>query len=112
MGATIKSLEVQIGQLASSINAQQKGKFPSDTKVNPKEQWKAFTLRSGKEIEGEKQELRRDVPVEKVSTNKESKEQDEQSPERGHGSVLASETSLHKPTLPYPQRFQKKKVDA
>ena len=37
MGAAIKSLEVQIGQIASSINAQQKGKFPNDTKVNPKE---------------------------------------------------------------------------
>ena len=37
VGATMKSLEVQIGQLAMSIGSQQKGKFPSDTEVNPKE---------------------------------------------------------------------------
>ena len=37
MGATIKNLEVQIGQLATTINAQQRGTFPSNTGVNPKE---------------------------------------------------------------------------
>ena len=51
MGATMKSLEVQIGQLATTINAQQRGTFPSNTEVNPKEQCKAITLRSGREIE-------------------------------------------------------------
>ena len=60
MGATIKFLEVQIGQFASSINAQQRGKFPSNTEVNPKEQCKAITLRNGKEIEG----ARKEEPVE------------------------------------------------
>ncbi|XP_068649564.1 uncharacterized protein [Aristolochia californica] len=51
MGATMKNLEVQIGQLATTINAQQRGAFPSNTEVNPKEQCKAITLRSGREIE-------------------------------------------------------------
>nr|XP_023881727.1 uncharacterized protein LOC111994101 [Quercus suber] len=51
MGATIKNLEVQIGQLATTINAQQRGTFPSNIEVNPKEQCKAITLRSGREIE-------------------------------------------------------------
>ncbi|XP_065628545.1 uncharacterized protein LOC111994101 [Quercus suber] len=51
MGATMKNLEVQIGQLATTINAQQRGTFPSNTEVNPKEQCKAITLRSGREIE-------------------------------------------------------------
>ncbi|XP_062100094.1 uncharacterized protein LOC133805967 [Humulus lupulus] len=37
MGATMKSIEVQVGQLATAIGSQQKGNFPSDTKVNPKE---------------------------------------------------------------------------
>ena len=60
MGTTIKSLEVQIGQLASSINAQQRGKFPSDNEVNSKEQYKATILRNGKEIGG----ARKDEPVE------------------------------------------------
>ncbi|XP_068666390.1 uncharacterized protein [Aristolochia californica] len=50
IGATIKNLEVQIGQLAMAINAQQRGSFPSNTEVNPKEQCKVITLRSGREI--------------------------------------------------------------
>ncbi|XP_022843229.1 uncharacterized protein LOC111366765 [Olea europaea var. sylvestris] len=50
MGATMKNLEVQIGQLANSIKSQQQGKFPSDTKVNPKEHYKVVVLRSGKEV--------------------------------------------------------------
>ena len=51
MGPTMKNLEVQIGQLATTINAQQRGTFPSNIEVNPKEQCKAITLRSGREIE-------------------------------------------------------------
>ena len=112
MGAPIKSLEVQIGQIASSINAQQRGKFPSDTEVNPKEQCKAITLRSGKEIQGAKHESRSEEPIEHESTDKEIEEWSEQSPETGHVTIPAPETSLHKPALPYPQRFQKKKMDA
>ncbi|XP_040996048.1 uncharacterized protein LOC121242223 [Juglans microcarpa x Juglans regia] len=51
MGATIKNIEVQIGQLATTVNAQQRGTFPSNAKVNPREQCKAITLRSGRELE-------------------------------------------------------------
>ena len=51
MEAIIENLEVQIGLLATTINAQQKGTFPSNTEVNPKEQCKAITLRSGREID-------------------------------------------------------------
>ena len=46
----MKNLEVQIGQLATTINAQQKGTFPSNTEVNPKEQCKAITLREIAEV--------------------------------------------------------------
>ena len=117
MDATIKSLEVQIGQIASSINAYQRGKFPSDTEVNPKEQCKAITLRSGKDIEG----ARKEKPVKvnptsiphKESTDNEKEEQVEKSPKiKGHGSIVVPEISMPKPALPYPQRFQKKKMDA
>lgn len=51
MEATMKNLEVQIGQLATTINAQQRGTSPCNTKVNPNEQCKTITLRSGREIE-------------------------------------------------------------
>ncbi|KAJ4718918.1 DNA-directed DNA polymerase [Melia azedarach] len=51
IGATVKSLEVQVGQVATSIKYFHRGNFPSDTEVNPREQCKVITLRSGKELE-------------------------------------------------------------
>ena len=117
MGATIKSLEVQIGQLASSINAYQRGKFPSDTEVNPKEQCKAITLRSRKEIEGARKEELVEVNPTSLSkeenTDNEKEEHVEKPPEiKKHKSIVVPEISMPKPALPYPQRFQKKKMDA
>ena len=43
-----------MGQHATEIKNQQKRKFPSDTEQNPKDQCKAFTLRSRKEVESSK----------------------------------------------------------
>ncbi|XP_075475699.1 uncharacterized protein LOC142509748 [Primulina tabacum] len=51
MGATMKSLETQIGQLANALRDQNRGQFPSNTELNPKKQCKAVTLRSRKELE-------------------------------------------------------------
>ncbi|XP_022874214.1 uncharacterized protein LOC111393042 [Olea europaea var. sylvestris] len=50
MGATMKNLEVQIGQLATSMESQRQGKFSNDTEVNPKEHCKAVVLRSGNQV--------------------------------------------------------------
>ncbi|XP_073024311.1 uncharacterized protein [Primulina eburnea] len=50
MGVTMKSLETQIGQLANALKDQNRGKFLSNMEVNPREQCKAVTLRSDKEI--------------------------------------------------------------
>ena len=63
MGATMKNLEVQIGQLATTINAQQRGTFPSNTELNPKEQCKAITLRNGREIERSPSKETRSTPT-------------------------------------------------
>ncbi|XP_022858269.1 uncharacterized protein LOC111379165 [Olea europaea var. sylvestris] len=54
MGATMKNLEVQIGQLATSMKSQQKGKFSGDTEVNPREHYNTITLGSGKMVEESK----------------------------------------------------------
>ncbi|KAL8463520.1 hypothetical protein ACS0TY_034245 [Phlomoides rotata] len=49
----IKTLEHQMGQLASIVGEQhQKGKFPSTTKTNPREHCKAIKLRSGTSYDG------------------------------------------------------------
>jgi hypothetical protein len=49
--ASIRNLEVQVGQLANMLTGRQQGTLPSTTEINPKEQCKAITLRSAKEVE-------------------------------------------------------------
>ena len=53
MGATIKTLETQIGPLVVAVQEQFAWTFPSDTEKNPRE-CKAVTLRSEKELEVDK----------------------------------------------------------
>ena len=49
MGASLKNLETQVGQLALNMQNQNKGAFPNDTQKNPKD-CMAIQLRSGKEV--------------------------------------------------------------
>lgn len=52
--ATTRKFDIQVGQIASALNSRQQGNLPSDTITNPqrkgKEECKAITLRSGKEL--------------------------------------------------------------
>ena len=52
--ASIHNLEKQIGQLAKMMSERPQGALPSSTENKPKEQAKAITLRSRKELQGEK----------------------------------------------------------
>ena len=47
--ASLKNLETQVGQLALTLQNQNKNAFPSDTHKNPKD-CMAIQLRSGKEV--------------------------------------------------------------
>src|SRR3954467_3684079 len=49
--ASIRNLEVQIGQLHNILANRSQGTLPSDTEKNPKEQVNAVTLRSGKQLQ-------------------------------------------------------------
>ena len=49
IGASLKNLETQVGQLALNMQNQNKGAFPSDTQKNLKD-CMAIQLRSGKEV--------------------------------------------------------------
>ena len=55
MGATMKILEVQIGQLATTINAQQRGTFPSNTEVNPRNNVRPLHLGVEEKLRGHHQ---------------------------------------------------------
>jgi len=61
--ASLKTLETQIGQIASALLSRQQGSLPSDTEANPgkkefKEHVKAVTLRSGKILDNRESETR------------------------------------------------------
>ena len=47
--ASLKNLEIQVGQLALTLQNQNKNAFPSDTQKNPKD-CMAVQLRSGREM--------------------------------------------------------------
>ena len=48
--SSIDNIELQLGQLANVVATRAQGHLPSNTKVNPKEQVKTITLRSGREL--------------------------------------------------------------
>ncbi|XP_027062945.2 uncharacterized protein [Coffea arabica] len=45
-----RNVEVQLGQIANTVNNRNQGNLPSKAEVNPREHAKAITLRSGKEV--------------------------------------------------------------
>ncbi|XP_073147962.1 uncharacterized protein [Henckelia pumila] len=99
--ASIRNLETQLGQLANIIAGRTQGTLPSDTEKNPKEQAKAITLRSGKEIG--------------LETGKEDKnEQENEESEKGKYSITTPSTPPKQVSIPpsFPAALKKAKVDA
>ncbi|XP_073035192.1 uncharacterized protein [Primulina eburnea] len=92
MGATMKPLETQIG----------------NTEVNPREQCKAVTLRSGKEIgiSGPAEESVEILVEEDDGKSASVREEKVEEPEK-----VLKQQPLPKVNLPYPQRFKKKRLD-
>ncbi|XP_075515708.1 uncharacterized protein LOC142550519 [Primulina tabacum] len=102
MGATMKSLETQIGQLAKALRDQNRGQFPSNTEVNPKEQFKAVTLRSGKELEVESS--KEGMDKEKTVEEGEFEDEKEEKNQKPNAEVKVEQPPVFQSTLPYPQR--------
>ncbi|XP_062080847.1 uncharacterized protein LOC133785642 [Humulus lupulus] len=118
IGATIKSIEVQVEQLATTIGSQQKGNFPSDTEVNPNEQCKVIDLRSGKEIEGGVTKDKKILPMvdnkiksESVVCEIEKEEIVAKNNINEKPTMKKDNPPMYQPLLPYPQRFLKKNLD-
>ena len=55
--ASLKNLETQVGQLASTLQNKTKDAFPSDTQMNPRD-CMAVQLRSGKELSNNRVEMK------------------------------------------------------
>ena len=91
MNATMKSLEVQVGQLAIELKNQQKGKgkFLSDTEQNPRDDCKAITFRSRKEVESSGQKEKKGKEVEfKVEVEREEEEVKPTEASKPRGSIF------------------------
>ncbi|XP_022860538.1 uncharacterized protein LOC111381062 [Olea europaea var. sylvestris] len=117
LGATVKNLEVQIGQIATAIQSQQKGQFSSDTEVNPWEHCNAITLRSGKAVEEHK--LREvGIPTsdpilarEKQTEGQKIEAEATKKIYKLYSISFPDNPPILKPPLPFPQRYLKKEFD-
>ncbi|XP_075108973.1 uncharacterized protein LOC142180798 [Nicotiana tabacum] len=60
--ATIKNIEVQVGQISMSLNNRPHGTLPADTQINPKDQGPkqlmAVSLRNGRDLDVEQERAR------------------------------------------------------
>ncbi|XP_062086086.1 uncharacterized protein LOC133792186 [Humulus lupulus] len=118
--ASLRNLEIQMGQLANELRNRPQGTLPSDTE-NPrrdgKEQCKVVTLRSGKNLElHEEKDKRKNEPT-SIQIGEEKRENSASSAaeitQNATASVQqsAAEKCLSKPPPPFPQRFQKQQQD-
>ncbi|XP_062113989.1 uncharacterized protein LOC133824999 [Humulus lupulus] len=103
MGASMNKIETQVGQLANAVNSNQKGSFPSDTVVNPKESCQAVSLRSGKVLkEGDVQASSKEK-VEPVVREVDKEEQAKKQSGSDQNDMNKDSLPVYQPPIPYPQ---------
>ncbi|MED6213030.1 hypothetical protein PIB30_089308 [Stylosanthes scabra] len=71
--ATIRNLEIQVGQIAKQLTEKSPNTLPSDTIPNPKEEWKAIRVIEMEETP----EVQVEVPTEKLEIIAEIKNQED-----------------------------------
>ncbi|KAI5351500.1 hypothetical protein L3X38_004391 [Prunus dulcis] len=125
----VNKLEVQVGQIASSMSNRASGTFPSQTEVNPRHQEHAkaiHILRSGKQVDNkvgdanEEQEDGENVEIiqpphgQPTASNKQSIN----APRKSTGPKVSSNdnqvpisTNAFRPIAPFPSRLSKSKKD-
>ncbi|XP_062085900.1 uncharacterized protein LOC133792007 [Humulus lupulus] len=122
--ASLRNLEIQVGQLANEMGSRPQGSLPSDT-INPrregKEECKAINLRSGKELKNNKTNSGHEGEPSSIQINEETKKDAEipivqkiASTQNAAGMSQHSRpnNSISKQPPPFPQRFDKQKQDA
>ncbi|XP_021751824.1 uncharacterized protein LOC110717431 [Chenopodium quinoa] len=126
-----KIMEGQLAQIAQQVGSSSSnpsGHFPSSTVVNPKEQAKAITLRSGRGYEGpvmsEEEPQKRDEGVvvrseddfenEVVEVERKEQKSDEGATKKDEGDEERIEKPpmrVYKPPIPFPHRIVEKKLN-
>ncbi|KAL5548145.1 hypothetical protein UlMin_003376 [Ulmus minor] len=100
-GASIRNLEHQVGEISKLLTERGQGALPSNTERNPREEAKAITLRSGKELEKSKEASKQTV-------------EEDTSVSKNQPAATTIEQPLPKPstnTVPFPQRLRKQNLD-
>ncbi|XP_062107883.1 uncharacterized protein LOC133818823 [Humulus lupulus] len=114
--SSIRNLETQMGQLVTLMANLAQGNLPSTTKVNPKENCKVITLRSGKNYEGPSEKQ----PIEEVDQDQHAQapaqEEKKHSEKKATEGIPTKEASPpisieHHIKIPYPQRLHKNNMD-
>ncbi|XP_022893886.1 uncharacterized protein LOC111408350 [Olea europaea var. sylvestris] len=116
--ASLKNLERQVGQIAKLLSERPQGALPSDTETNPRENAKAIITRSGiqlpkptvvqRKARADKEPIVENEVMQAPKEVVEEGKTDEQEP-------LTSKTPIpvkaYVPSIPFPQRLQKHKLD-
>ncbi|KAL5549377.1 hypothetical protein UlMin_004608 [Ulmus minor] len=100
-GASIRNLEHQVGEISKLLTERGQGALPSNTERNPREEAKAITLRSGKELEKSKEASKQTV-------------EEDTSVSKNQPATTTIEQPLPKPStnaVPFPQRLRKQNLD-
>ncbi|KAH9668785.1 hypothetical protein KPL70_021515 [Citrus sinensis] len=71
--ASIRNLEVQVGQIANLLSSRQQGSLPSNTEMNPREQVNATVLWSGKQLDEPRKKAKKVDEEQTEDTTKVSK---------------------------------------
>ncbi|GKV49749.1 hypothetical protein SLEP1_g56483 [Rubroshorea leprosula] len=100
--AAIRNIETQLGQIADMVSRRVQGGLPSNSEKNPREQLKAITLRSGKELKEVGQSDGKEEGVEAGESNH------EEEPKR---LFHDSNVKPYKLKIPFPQRFLQANLD-
>ncbi|KAL5572307.1 hypothetical protein UlMin_021904 [Ulmus minor] len=100
-GASIRNLEHQVGEISKLLTERAQGALPSNIERNPREEAKAITLRSGKELEKSKEASKQAI-------------EEDTSVSKDQPATTTIEQPLPKPSsnaVPFPQRLRKKNLD-
>ncbi|XP_022857778.1 uncharacterized protein LOC111378774 [Olea europaea var. sylvestris] len=116
--ASIKNLEQHVGQIAAALSGRAQGTLPSNTEINPKEQVKAITTRSGVQLPEIHVKWPATITEKTPTTGEEQVDELDKTTEENQieslGSPRVKTSTLVKayvPPIPFPQRLQKHKID-
>ncbi|KAH9744682.1 hypothetical protein KPL70_003808 [Citrus sinensis] len=105
--ASIRNLEVQVGQIANLLSSRQQGSLPSNTEMNPREQVNATVRRSGKQLDEPRKEAKKVDEEQVEDTTKVSKATSSEIAQP----KPATPIKAYVPRIPFPQRLRKNYID-